>query len=499
MKKILLLIAVFACAMSLIGCNKESDKTNYEIKYVLNYGQNPSDAPTTYEKGVGLETLPTPTRGGSEFLGWYIGDEKVTSIPASSEGGVELTAKWKFLDLTPETDALKLNVSYEGKDYLNDGIGVVTVAQYIDGDTTIFQTANGTKITVRYDGIDTPESTYKVEPWGFAAANFTKEKLKNATTIVLQTEDGRPGKDNLDNNGRYLAWVWADGRLINLEIVECGLSKSKATETQYKESFGAATKVAALAGVRVYGEHDDDYDYSKEGQYLTIKEIRQTYGTAQAISKELGKGTKVTISGTVVRKFGIGSAYVQQYDEETDTYYGIYVYGGYDENNKLAQGYSVTIEGNIGYYSGSLQITGASSRKVTVNSFFDQDNIYVNPIEDITALKTDEEMMGNIISIAAPLKITRYYDAAADESKAMTLYASYQDAQGNSQEISIRIDNNIALRDENGDIITSGSYFQGKTFTSFTGIVGYYDPSQDGVHNGNVQLLVTSMDDITIE
>lgn len=495
MKKIILLLAVFTCAISLIGCNKKA----YEIKYVLNYGQNAADAPTEYEKGVGLEKLPTPTKAGSSFEGWYLNNELVTNIPATSEGPVELTAKWKFLDLTPETDALQLKANYVGKDFLEDGIGVATVVQYVDGDTTIFRTLHGSNITVRYNGIDTPESTYKVEPWGFAAANFTKEKLKNATTIVLQTEDGLPGKVNLDNNGRYLAWVWADGRLVNLEIVECGLSKSKATETQYKESFGAATRITALSGVRVYGEKDPDYDYSKEGKYLTIKELRQTYGTAQSIAKETGKGTKVTISGTVVRKFSVGSAYIQQYDETDGKYYGIYVYGGYDENNKLEQGYSVTVEGNIGYYSGSLQITGASSRKVTVNSFYDQDKIYINPIEDITALKTDEDMIGSIISIDAPLTIIDYYDAQKEDSKATTLSARYRDAQGNNQEISIRIDNNVALRNEEGEIIKSGSYFLNKTFTSFIGIVGYYDPTQDGVHNGNIQLLITTMDDLTIE
>ena len=48
----------------------------------------------------------------------------------------------KWDGTTPYTDQLKLTVDYEGKDYYDDGIGVVQVVQYVDGDTTIFKTGN---------------------------------------------------------------------------------------------------------------------------------------------------------------------------------------------------------------------------------------------------------------------------------------------------------------------------------------------------------------------
>ena len=53
---------------------------------------------------------------------------------------------WK----TPQTDKLKLTQSYEGKDFIEDGIGEVTPIRYVDGDTTIFKTSNGIQFTVRY-------------------------------------------------------------------------------------------------------------------------------------------------------------------------------------------------------------------------------------------------------------------------------------------------------------------------------------------------------------
>lgn len=70
----------------------------YNIVYNLNGGKLPSDAAATYE--VGKEyTLPTPTRDGYTFEGWYsdsslVGD-KVTKITAESSGDVTVYAAWK--------------------------------------------------------------------------------------------------------------------------------------------------------------------------------------------------------------------------------------------------------------------------------------------------------------------------------------------------------------------------------------------------------------------
>ena len=105
--------------------------------------------------------------------------------------------------VTPKTDELKLTADWEGKDFIKDGIGEVQISQYVDGDTAHFKTKSGEKITVRFLGVNTPESTYKVEPWGFAASNYTKKALKNAYKIVLQSEDL---EDRFDTTGeRYLS------------------------------------------------------------------------------------------------------------------------------------------------------------------------------------------------------------------------------------------------------------------------------------------------------
>ena len=65
------------------------------ISYELNDGILPTDAPTSYQEGVGIAKLPVPTREGYNFLGWYIGEQNVTSISTSQKGDVILTAQWE--------------------------------------------------------------------------------------------------------------------------------------------------------------------------------------------------------------------------------------------------------------------------------------------------------------------------------------------------------------------------------------------------------------------
>lgn len=66
----------------------------YQIAYNLDGGTNASDAPVSYQKGVGT-ALPTPTKEGYTFLGWYNGETKYENIPTTAEGNISLTARWE--------------------------------------------------------------------------------------------------------------------------------------------------------------------------------------------------------------------------------------------------------------------------------------------------------------------------------------------------------------------------------------------------------------------
>lgn len=216
---------------------------------------------------------------------------------------------------TPYTDALKLDAYYSNKSFIEDGIGVVTLGNVTDGDTAIFK-ENGKSFTVRFNGVNTPESTYKLEPWGIKASNFVKGILNNAYKIVLQTDTLKTNR--LDSTGkRYLAWVWyqadanSDFRLLNLEIIENCLSASKASGMMYADELLDADLLAQKLDVYIWNrDHiDPDYDYSDSGEYLTLKELRDTYdGTTDSHKK-------VIVRGVVARKIGKYSAYIQQQED----------------------------------------------------------------------------------------------------------------------------------------------------------------------------------------
>ena len=80
---------------------------------------------------------------------------------------------------------------------------VVTIKNYVDGDTTHFwaDVDSTGVVKARYLAINTPESTGRIEEYGKQASKFTKEKLKNATSILIESDDD---KWNTDANGRYL-------------------------------------------------------------------------------------------------------------------------------------------------------------------------------------------------------------------------------------------------------------------------------------------------------
>ncbi|MEO1772052.1 InlB B-repeat-containing protein [Candidatus Enterococcus ferrettii] len=67
------------------------------VEYTVNFldpegGTITKEQYYTVEKG--LASLPTPTRKGYSFAGWYDGENKVESIPDGSKGDRNLTARW---------------------------------------------------------------------------------------------------------------------------------------------------------------------------------------------------------------------------------------------------------------------------------------------------------------------------------------------------------------------------------------------------------------------
>jgi micrococcal nuclease len=79
----------------------------------------------------------------------------------------------------------------------------VTVIRVVDGDTIHVRTPGGVDETIRFIGVNTPESTTKHEPYGNEASAYTKARLPVGSTVWLELD-----VRERDKYGRLLAYVW---------------------------------------------------------------------------------------------------------------------------------------------------------------------------------------------------------------------------------------------------------------------------------------------------
>ena len=273
------------------------------------------------------------------------------------------------------TKKLTLTKSFEGKSFMNDGIGVATVDAYTDGDTTRFKTGGDTVI-IRYYCIDTPESTGGVEKWGKAASVFAKERLSKATQIVLESSTGsRPTHDSYGT--RYLGYVWyktADHdqfKLLNLEIIENGFSENKALNTSaypYYSYMDEANKFARSIKLRLYSDLEDPL-FSTDPVEMTIKDFWEN--TEEYYNADADAGSKIVMTAYLeslkVSDKGTYTFVAGQYDQETGQVYRINVYCGYSSSpaSRMKIGQLYKLIGSVQKYGGTFQISG-----IVYNSLF---------------------------------------------------------------------------------------------------------------------------------
>lgn len=199
---------------------------------------------------------------------------------------------------TAQTDALKLTQSFAGKNFITDGIGEVTLRSTTDGDTARFNVGNQ-NIAVRFLGVNTPESTGKIQPWGNAASAFTASKLTTASRIVLVNDVSLFGLTD-SAGSRYLGFVWyqpasgGDFRLLNLELVDQAYSEAllfeESEKVPYLEAFQAAGAYASRTGARIYGfRNDPSFDYSDAVYDVSIRFVRKAYGTTLPLEDKYGE------------------------------------------------------------------------------------------------------------------------------------------------------------------------------------------------------------------
>lgn len=385
----------------------------------------------------------------------------------------------------------------------------VTVKTYVDGDTVHFNVPGsvipGGVLKARFLAINTPESTGKIEEYGKAASNFTKQTLMKAESIIVESDNGTWNADS--TGSRYLVWVWyktadmTDYRNLNIEILQNGLAiASNSGGNIYGDVALAALAQAKAQKLNIFsGQKDPDFYYG-EAVELDLKELRT--------NTEAYNGTKVAFNGVVTTDSN-NSVYVEAYDSETDMYYGMSVYYGFglsgDGLQILTVGNEVRIVGTVQYYEtgGTWQVSGLTYRAMKPD---DPGNIqklsdghvpayvltdadtFTNGKVSIESEEGSKEYRYAALALSTSiemkdLKVVSVYTTDNEESSsngAMTLTCEVD-----GKTISVRT---VVLRDSGGNLITAEAY-QGKVI-DVKGIVDYYD--------GTYQIKVFSANDITI-
>lgn len=122
----------------------------------------------------------------------------------------------------------------------------VTLDHVVDGDTISVKFEGETKAkTVRLLLIDTPESVKPntpVQPYAKEASNYMKELVTNSK-LTLEYDSGGA----TDKYGRVLAYVYADGKNVNEEMLKEGFARVayvNEPNTRYLSEFKQAEAAA---------------------------------------------------------------------------------------------------------------------------------------------------------------------------------------------------------------------------------------------------------------
>jgi endonuclease YncB( thermonuclease family) len=451
---------------------------------------------------------------------------KTSNGSANNSGTCSVLSDTNALLPTPFTDALAFPYAsdYATKDFEAPTTGLaygkVTLTTNTDGDTAHFKTLNGSLIACRFLGVNTPESTAKVEAWGVKASNFTGHILSSALNICLVNDIDQYGK--LDSSGsRDLGFVWyqltatSAWRLLNLELVEECYSKcllfENSSKLNYLDSFTKAGNAAKACGYRVYGTNDPDYDYSDSVVEATIYAVRNNY-TELGIDKDLGtSGKELRVKALVVGMIGdnmILRDLVRDPSQKTDDPYAtISAYAGF--NTSLA---SWVFVGDVVYFycratkfNGVIQLSDvkysprgtmafkvlASLGDATWASYFPAGDGTMDPYV-LNPLPSSEEEMAKVVYLYSEVEVTIRQIIAGDyddegnligtgtptyynEGKSGTTIYGY--LKGTTTICNLRLDNNAYPK------LVYGDFALGHTYRVKGYIATYYEKYQVQLFN----------------
>ena len=326
----------------------------YTITYKLNEGtfdSTTSAVPTSYNAYTSFE-LPTPTREGYEFAGWYTDENLQKPVQLDESNKYKITqdttlyAKWKI-----SWDGLKQQIEN------NSGISEFVITEDLTATSTItvskpFKITSDKNVTITrgnsIDGAIFKDAFFKVE----SAGNLELEGTENITIT-------------LDGGNANESPILATAPLItssgNLTLTNCIL-QNNTNNTDYDGGGGVYISGESSIFTMTGGEISGNSAYYGGGVYISGESsiFTMTGGEISGNSAEYGGGVATigkfsmsggTISGNKVTNNGNGSGVYVAYYSGTIEYVGTFEMSGgayvNDNDVYLANGTSVTVAGNL--------------------------------------------------------------------------------------------------------------------------------------------------------
>ena len=468
----------------------------------------------------------------NSLLGKEVDDTPVTPEENPGTQGGEETPPIEFVDYVSQ---LKFDPNSGRKS------AKVKVYSYIDGDTTHFETIDGTKIgegdhiKARYLAINTPESTGIIEPWGKKASNYTQSKLSAATEIIIESDTANW---DLDSTGtRHLLWVWykpegsTEFRNLNLEILQEGLAYgSGVTSNVYGEIALKILNQSKALKLHVFDKTTKDPNYYYGGAVeLTLKEIKASIYWSEEDGRYMSEydGMLVKFEAIVAKQVG-STIYVEEYDPTNDMYFGMQIFTGYAPIDYIFDtiGNRVAIVGTLQYWANgnTYQISNLKYRTSNPDweggcrildtgysaSYRELDlNKLKNGIVTLETIKEIQDENGELVETLVTqefkyAELVHYSTAKLSQLTVKSVYAHTSDPTSDSygaltitcedqdgNVIKIHTDKKLTTTVDGQKVDIGKEYFPAGTVITVKGIVDLY--------NGEYQLRVFSYNDITFE
>ena len=417
--------------------------------------------------------------------------------------------------------SVKLSLDYKDKDFFTQGVGQVTLKSPIDGDTAHFTPVNTSTssdtIKSRFWGIDTPESTGKIQPWGKPASNYTKAKLEEANangTIVVSAPITSYQAPEFDSTGsRYVSLIWInlDTKdasydnlyLLNLWIVQDGYSwvKNVSDMPSYSDTFYAAEQQARDQKLNLFSDGDDPLFNYGDYQDVSLLDLKREIAASIADPDHVNiyNNAKVTVTGTV-SGFSNHILYLSSFfskengsTKDEGEYAGVNIFCGmssipskYYKTNTYIQVSGVAEDDeNFGFQITSANFPTLSSSKagdaqVLISAEDNNEEYALHTFE----YKTTELLAGDLDPLFCAVNLTGSlycYNAYKSDSSTYTLYFRDGDESGSKIPYTAYFAFAYKPDDNNPSLVyDTAEAFEGKTFT-LSGIYGFHKTTSGAI------------------